>query len=351
VLEHGDLRRSDDTFLGWALSPSGTVVYLPGATFTITSDIDLFAVWKEEVVAEKYTVIYSPGSRGTFAAVTHTGLSYGDPTPAEPTVTGQTGWRFTGWAPARTTTVTGNVEYVAQWEQIQSSNGGSGPSPSVWYTVRFVDWDGTLLKSERVRSGGSATAPANPSREGHTFAGWDRGFTNVKSDITVTAQYEQKRVIPGPEPKQDPVPVWALLNLVLSVAGLILAILVLVCVLLQHRQKKKKGDSQQKNAKGQQNMINQNNRYGADNGQQKQRRKMWLFVTFALAIAGIVVFLLTENMRYKMALVDKWTIVNLIIFVVELIAIVLIFKRNKNHDDKATNEQRSTTPLTQTPSS
>lgn len=58
------------------------------------------------------------------------------------------------------------------------------------YTVTFVDYDGEVLKTERVESGNNASAPASPSRDGYKFVGWDKAFTNVTSDLTVTATYE-----------------------------------------------------------------------------------------------------------------------------------------------------------------
>ena len=58
-----------------------------------------------------------------------------------------------------------------------------------YYTVIFVDYDGSVLKTETVAGGNSATAPANPTRVGYQFTGWDKSFTNITSDLTITAQY------------------------------------------------------------------------------------------------------------------------------------------------------------------
>lgn len=60
------------------------------------------------------------------------------------------------------------------------------------YTVTFVDWDGTVLKEQTVNWGSSATAPEDPEREGYVFTGWDTSFTVVTSDLTVKAQYTEK---------------------------------------------------------------------------------------------------------------------------------------------------------------
>ena len=60
-------------------------------------------------------------------------------------------------------------------------------------TVTFVDWDGTVLSTQVVADGNSATAPEAPEREGYTFTGWDVEFTSVTENITVTAQYDIKK--------------------------------------------------------------------------------------------------------------------------------------------------------------
>lgn len=59
------------------------------------------------------------------------------------------------------------------------------------HTVVFKDYDGSELKSQSVKHGNSAQAPVPPVREGYIFAGWDTDFTQVTSDLTVTAQYTQ----------------------------------------------------------------------------------------------------------------------------------------------------------------
>ncbi len=59
-----------------------------------------------------------------------------------------------------------------------------------YYTVKFVDYDGKLLKEESVQIATSATAPEDPTREHYNFTGWDKDFSNIQGDLTVTAQYK-----------------------------------------------------------------------------------------------------------------------------------------------------------------
>ncbi len=58
------------------------------------------------------------------------------------------------------------------------------------YIVTFVDYDGRIISQQFVPQGGSASAPSNPYREGYLFAGWDKEFSNVTSDLTITAKYD-----------------------------------------------------------------------------------------------------------------------------------------------------------------
>ena len=59
------------------------------------------------------------------------------------------------------------------------------------YTVTFVDHDGKVLRTQQVEYGSAAVAPANPTRSGYTFTGWDSSFKSIEKDITVTALYRK----------------------------------------------------------------------------------------------------------------------------------------------------------------
>ena len=56
------------------------------------------------------------------------------------------------------------------------------------YTVKFLSDTGTLLSSQEVVYGSAATAPSMPERPGYKLT-WSSSFSNVVSDLTVTATY------------------------------------------------------------------------------------------------------------------------------------------------------------------
>ena len=59
----------------------------------------------------------------------------------------------------------------------------------VLYTVIFKDWDNSILNEQQVSYGEAAIAPETPVRDGYTFIGWDVDFSNIQSDLIVTALY------------------------------------------------------------------------------------------------------------------------------------------------------------------
>lgn len=63
------------------------------------------------------------------------------------------------------------------------------PSADRYYTVTF-DIDGKT-ETQQVKAGENAVFPENPVKEGYVFKGWDNQGTNITSDITIKALFEE----------------------------------------------------------------------------------------------------------------------------------------------------------------
>ena len=83
-----------------------------------------------------------------------------------------------------TTPVTGNIELTAKWNTKQ-------------HTITFNTDGGSAIPPIKQDSGTAVTAPADPTREGYTFAGWYLGDTKydftakVTQDITLKAKWNE----------------------------------------------------------------------------------------------------------------------------------------------------------------
>ncbi len=91
--------------------------------------------------------------------------------------------------------LTESVEVTAKAETDSTE-----PEETKVYTVVFLDYDSKFIDVQIVKEGEGAVAPADPTRSGHTFSGWDTEFENVTSNIIVKATYTK---IPTP-PAQTP---------------------------------------------------------------------------------------------------------------------------------------------------
>lgn len=69
------------------------------------------------------------------------------------------------------------------------SDNGSGATQENTVTVTFEDGLGNVLKKDVIPMGGTATPPADPIRDGYAFSGWDRGYSYIYRDTTVTATW------------------------------------------------------------------------------------------------------------------------------------------------------------------
>lgn len=62
------------------------------------------------------------------------------------------------------------------------------------YTVTFLDWDNSILCTQSIMQGDQAIAPQTPEREGYNFIGWSDTYTNIQSNLTITARYEPSSI-------------------------------------------------------------------------------------------------------------------------------------------------------------
>ncbi|MGM0452696.1 MAG: InlB B-repeat-containing protein, partial [Thermodesulfobacteriota bacterium] len=151
---------------------AATTLTVPSANTTVEAEFGI----------NQYTLAYTAGDHGSLEGEATQEVSYGNDGTSV-TAVPETGYRFTQWSdgstanPRTDTNVTEDIGVTAEFA-INT------------YSVTFINHDGSELKTETVDHGGSATAPAAPSRTGYTFTGWDTAFDNVASDLTVTAQYE-----------------------------------------------------------------------------------------------------------------------------------------------------------------
>jgi len=111
---------------------------------------------------------------------------------------------------------------------------------------------------------------------------------------------------------------WALWNLILSIAGAILALMMGIRILLS---KKRDSDG-----------------YGgiydaAEEDEDRKNNKLLLVLAIPfLAIIAIIIFILSQDMRQSMTTVDWWTLVHITLFIAGLLSYIFAFKRRKDEN-------------------
>ena len=138
----------------------------------------------------------------------------------------------------------------------------------------------------------------------------------VEEDAVVVPDPVVVRPNPYPRPDPidpDPIPLvesWALMNLILTLLSILLALL-----LLFRRKRENESDSELE-------------RWRA----RDSRRKATTFglISLALAIVAIVVFVLTQNMNNPLALLDGYSILHVIIVLVQIVLIIAATARATN---------------------
>lgn len=65
-------------------------------------------------------------------------------------------------------------------------------APKPTYTVKFYDWDGTIISTQTIAEGDDAQLPKNPEKEGYNFVGWDKSVANIREDTDFFADFEKQ---------------------------------------------------------------------------------------------------------------------------------------------------------------
>lgn len=167
----------------------------PAVTELVTGTVTYTAKWQEKPDDGTYTVTYTDGVEDAviFNDQSTSGLLAGDATPAmaDPV---REGYRFDGWEPAVSETVTANVTYTAKWTKL--------------YTIVFLDGteENNVVLSQQVAEGENTPLPANPTREGYDFTAWidqngngwgDSASKPVTGDATYTATWRAHDAVDG----------------------------------------------------------------------------------------------------------------------------------------------------------
>ena len=160
------------TFIGWYNGESEWNFETP-----VTADLTLTAKWQ----VNQYTITFKPENGGQDIVIKQ---DYGTAitAPANPTTTGYT---FAGWDREIPTTVPAeDMTLTAKWQVNQ-------------YTITFKPENGGQDIVIKQDYGTAITAPANPTKTGYTFAGWDKTIptTMPAGDMTITARWTENRVI------------------------------------------------------------------------------------------------------------------------------------------------------------
>jgi len=155
--------RKGYTFKGWDKEIPET---MPAENITVKAQWEI----------NQYTITFDTNGGSEIASITQ---DYGTKitAPADPT---RKGYTFKGWDKEIPETMPAdNITVKAQWEINQ-------------YTITFDTNGGNEIDSITQDYGTAITAPADPTRKGYTFKGWDKEIpeTMPAENITVKAQWE-----------------------------------------------------------------------------------------------------------------------------------------------------------------
>ena len=116
---------------------------------------------------------------------------------------------------------------------------------------------------------------------------------------------------------------WALINLILTIVTTLLSILLLIGYI---GKKKKALEDEDGNV-----VLDENGKEVME--YEKNKKGLWRLISIIPALIAIIVFIFTEDMTLPMIFVDKWTLLHVVIALVQVVVMVLCKKKKDENDE------------------
>ena len=116
---------------------------------------------------------------------------------------------------------------------------------------------------------------------------------------------------------------WALINLILTIVTTLLSVLLLIGYI---GKKKKALEDEDGNV-----VLDENGKEVME--YEKNKKGLWRLISIIPALIAIIVFIFTEDMTLPMIFVDKWTILHVVIALVQVVVMVLCKKKKDENDE------------------
>ena len=149
----------------------------------VTANLDVYPTFTETAKQYFITFVNYDGTELSKVKVPYGTVPAFDGTPTKPSDETHD-YAFIGWDPALTA-VTGEATYTAQFRTVDK------------LLVRFLNGDGSVMKSEYVSVGGTAVAPTEtPTKEStaqydFVFSAWDKSLENITESCDVNATFTE----------------------------------------------------------------------------------------------------------------------------------------------------------------
>ena len=170
----------------------------------------------------------------------------------------------------------------------------------------------------------TATPSTTPSDNG------GKGDGNTDGEIGETINDNETPLANGEDIADNATPLaglgtgaWALINLILTIVTTLLSILLLIGYI---GKKKKALEDEDGNV-----VLDENGKEVME--YEKNKKGLWRLISIIPALIAIIVFIFTEDMTLPMIFVDKWTILHVVIALVQVVVMVLCKKKKDENDE------------------